>query len=346
MKTVQDIARSASDRSRAAAIDHSHGRQAVVLLQQSEMSTVGAKDSLHSFATPWLPSQNNTLHGLAPVAKLYRRSAAQGRGFCRDIISRALAALAVLFCWCTAAVAQNPDSILTQIGIDQKLGSQIDLNLEFHDETGQTVKLGNYIGTKPVILTPVYYECPMLCSMLLNGLVKALRVMPFASGKEFEIVTFSIDPNEAPTLAAEKKSHYVRDYGRPQAAVGWHFLTGDTESIRKLANEIGFRFTYDTYTKQWAHTSGIVVLTPGGLVSQYFYGIEFDPNDLKLSLIQASNQKLGSVTDHILLYCFQYNPTTGKYSIAITRVLRAFAVVTVLVVAGFIFIESRRKRFA
>lgn len=240
---------------------------------------------------------------------------------------------------------QNPDSILTQIGIDQKLGAKINAELSFRDETGETVKLGRYFGSKPVILTPVYYECPMLCSMLLNGLVKALHVMPFSAGKEFEIVTFSFDPDEQPKLAAEKKQHYVRDYGKPQAAAGWHFLTGSPESIHALADEVGFRYTYDTTTKQWAHSSGIVVLTPAGNVSKYFYGIEFDPGDLKFSLIQASNQRIGTITDHVLLYCFQYNPTTGKYSLAIMRILRTLAVATLLLVGGFILTESRKKRF-
>jgi protein SCO1/2 len=245
-----------------------------------------------------------------------------------------------------APVSQNPDSILTQIGIDQKLGAQVDPDIEFRDESGQTVRIGDYLGTKPLILTPVYYECPMLCSMLLNGLVKALHVLAFTAGKEFEIITFSIDPNESFDLAAQKKLHYVRDYGKPQAAAGWHFLTGNEESIHKLADEIGFRYTYDSYTRQWAHTSGIVLLTPAGVVSQYFYGIEYDPVDLRLSLIKASNRKLGSLADHILLYCFQYNPATGKYSIAIMRVLRTLAVSMVLAIAGFILLESRRRRFA
>jgi protein SCO1/2 len=246
----------------------------------------------------------------------------------------------------SALLLQNPDSVLTQIGIDQKIGAQVDPNILFRDESGQTVRLGDYIATKPVILTPVYYECPMLCSMLLNGLVKTLHVLRFTAGQEFEIVTYSINPNEKPELAQDKKQHYVRDYGRSGAAAGWHFLTGDPESIRTLSDEIGFRYTYDAYTKQWAHTSGIVVLTPGGVISQYFYGIEFDPSDLRLSLIQASNKKLGSITDHVLLYCFQYNATTGKYSLAIMRVMRAAAVATILLIAGFIFIESRKKRFA
>jgi protein SCO1/2 len=241
---------------------------------------------------------------------------------------------------------QNPDSILTQIGIDQKPGVRINPDLSFRNEAGETVRLGDYFGSKPIVLTPVYYQCPMLCGMLLNGLVKTLRVMPFSAGKEFDIITFSIDPTEPPNLAAEKKQHYVRDYGKPTAAAGWHFLTGTAESIHELADEIGFRYTYDDYTKQWAHASGIVVLTPAGIVSKYFYGIEYDPGDLRLSLIQASNQRIGSITDHVLLYCFQYNPTTGKYSLAIIRLLRTAALATLLLVTGFIVVESRKKRLA
>jgi protein SCO1/2 len=240
----------------------------------------------------------------------------------------------------------NPDSILTQIGIDQKLGTSIDTSIPFQDESGQTVTLDGYFGKKPVILTPVYYECPMLCSMLLNGLVKALRVMPFTPGEEFEIVTFSIDPNERPESAAAKKQHYIGDYGKPKAANGWHFLTGRQESIQKLADEIGFRYTFDPYTQQWAHTSGIIVLTPDGRISRYFYGLEYDPSELKLSLVQASDRQIGSIVDRVLLYCFQYNPTTGKYSIAIVRLLRTAGVATVLLILGFWVFDSRRKRLA
>jgi protein SCO1/2 len=239
---------------------------------------------------------------------------------------------------------QNPDSILTQIGIDQKLDAQVDPDITLTDESGRPVKLGDYFGDKPIVLTPVYYECPMLCSMLLNGLVKTLRVMPFAVGKEFTILTFSINPSETSKSAAEQKQHYVRDYGKPQASAGWHFLTGESDTIQKLADNIGFRYTYDTYTKQWAHTSAILVLTPSGRVSQYFYGIEYDPTDLKLSLVQASNGKIGSIVDHILLYCFQYNPTTGKYSIAIMRVLRTLSAATVLLLVAYMLIGLKHKQ--
>jgi protein SCO1/2 len=337
---VQIVARSASDQSRGAALDPSHGRKPVVSENERSMSPVGATDSVDSFAPAGLISETTLSTGLRPwlgsnAAPRLNKDAAIAAAF--FIITSFFA---------STASAQNPDSVLTQIGIEQRLGVQVDPTIEFRDESGQTVRLGDYFGAKPLILTPVYYECPMLCSMLLNGLVKALHVMPFTAGKEFEIISFSIDPNEQPDLAAQKKLHYVRDYGKAQAAAGWHFLTGTEQSIHRLAEQIGFRYTYDTYTKQWAHASGIVLLTPAGMVSQYFYGIEFDPADLRLSLIQASNQRLGSLTDHILLYCFQYNPTTGKYSIAIMRVLRAFAVATVLLIAGFIFVESRRKRIA
>jgi protein SCO1/2 len=238
---------------------------------------------------------------------------------------------------------QNPDSILTQIGIDQKLGAQIDPGISFRDESGATVKLGDYLHAKPIILTPVYYECPMLCSMLLNGLVQSLHVMPLTAGKDFEIVTFSFNPVEQPELAAQKKQHYVRDYGRPQAANGWHFLTGSEESIRRLTEQIGFRYTYDTYTRQWAHTSAILLLTPDGRISQYFYGLEYDPKALRLGLVDASNGKVGSLVDHVLLYCFQYNPTTGKYSIAIMRILRAAALATLLLVVTYMLIANKNR---
>jgi protein SCO1/2 len=186
----------------------------------------------------------------------------------------------------------------------------------------------------------------MLCSMLLNGLVQAMHVMPLTAGKDFEIVSFSFDPHERPNLAAQKKQHYVRDYGRQQAAEGWHFLTGSEESVRRLTDEIGFRYKYDAATGQWAHTSGIVLLTPSGVVSKYFYGIEYDPKDLRLGMIEASNGKVGSLVDSVVLYCFQYNPATGKYSIAIMRLLRTAAVATVLLIATYVLLNAKRKRWA
>jgi protein SCO1/2 len=202
------------------------------------------------------------------------------------------------------------------------------------------VKLADYFKGKPVILTPVYYRCPMLCGELLNGFVRALRVLRFTAGNEFEIVTFSIDPAEKPDLASAKKKQYIHDYGRQGAAEGWHFLTGTAESIDNLAGQIGFRYSYDRATKQWAHASTIIVLTPDGRLAQYFPGIEFDPGDLRLSLVQASNGSIGSVIDHVLLYCYRYDASTGKYSLAIMRVIQLCSIGTMLVLALFI-IKSR-----
>jgi protein SCO1/2 len=239
-------------------------------------------------------------------------------------------------------LAQAPaDSALTAIGIDQKLGDRLNPEIRLRDESGQDVKLGDFFGRKPIILTPVYYECPMLCSMQLNGMVRALRVMPFTAGKEFEIITFSIDPDETPELASSKKQHYVRDYAREGAAAGWHFLTGNTESIGSLTDEIGFRYYYDEPIDQWAHASAIVVLTPDGRVSQYFYGIEHDPSDLKYSLIEASGGKIGSFIDHALLFCYRYDPTTGKYSLTIMRLVRVAGMATVLGLVMFMVLARR-----
>jgi protein SCO1/2 len=192
-----------------------------------------------------------------------------------------------------------------------------------------------------VLLTPVYYECPMLCSMQLNGLVRAMKAMSFTAGNEFEVVTFSFDPKETPELAHTKKEHYVRDYGRPGAQPAWHFLTGDAAAIQELTNAIGFRYTYDATTGQWAHVSTVLVLTPEGRISQYLNGIEHDPQALKYSLIEASKERIGSVIDHIALFCYQYDASSGKYSLAIMRVVRLAAVGTVLCIAGFIALRAK-----
>jgi protein SCO1 len=236
---------------------------------------------------------------------------------------------------------QQPQPLTTLIGIDQNLGVQVDPGIPFTDEHGRPVSLGSYFGARPIILMPVYYECPMLCNMQLNGLVAAMHVLPFTAGKEFEIVTFSIDPDEKPGLALAKKDHYIRDYGRPGADRGWHFLTGDSESIHKLTDAIGYRYTYDEPIDQWAHTSALAVLTPSGRVSQYFFGIEYDPAALKYSLIEASGGKVGSFIDHALLFCYQYDPATGKYSLAIMRLLQAAGLATILGLVMFVAYAKR-----
>jgi protein SCO1/2 len=237
----------------------------------------------------------------------------------------------------------QPAGILTEIGVDQKLNAPIPMDLIFKDEAGKEVRFGNFFHGKPVVLSLVYYECPMLCSLTLNGLVKSMRPLTFNIGDEYEVVTVSFDSNEKPELAAGKKSVYIKDYGRPGAAAGWHFLTGSPDSIDRLTDAVGYRYKWDETTKQWAHVSAIMVLTPDGRVSQYLYGIEFSARDLRLSLIQASQNKMGTLVDRILLYCYHYNPDTGKYGLVIMSMVRLASLGAVLALAAFVILNLRRE---
>jgi protein SCO1/2 len=254
-----------------------------------------------------------------------------------------LALILILFASSSAVAQDPPAGVLAEIGVDQKLSASVPLDLVFKDESGADVALRNFIHDKPVILSLVYYECPMLCSMTLNGLVKSLRPLSFDVGREFEVVTVSIDPRETSGLAAAKKDVYVKDYGRDGARSGWHFLTGSADSIRQLTDAVGYRYKWDPYTKQWAHVSAIVVLTPDGRVSQYLYGIEFSSRDLRLSLVQASMNRIGTVVDRILLYCYHYVPETGKYGLVIMNTVRLASLATVLALATFIVLSRRRE---
>ena len=236
-----------------------------------------------------------------------------------------------------------PD-ILEKVGIDQKLNAQVPLDAVFRDEAGRQVKLGSFFGRKPVILTLVYYECPMLCTQVLNGAVSSLKVMNFTVGEEFDIVTVSFNPKETPAMATAKKETYVAKYGRPQAATGWHFLTGEQSSIDALAKAVGFRYTFDQSTLQYVHASAIMVLTPQGRVSKYFYGIEYPPKDIRLGLIEASDGKIGTPVDQVILYCYHYDPHSGKYSMIIMNVLRVAGAATVMLIAGFIGLMWVRDR--
>ncbi len=235
---------------------------------------------------------------------------------------------------------------LTQVGIDQKLDYQVPLDLHFRDETGKQVRLGDFFGQKPVVLSLVYYECPMLCNLVLNGMLTSFKALSFDVGKEFEVVTVSFNPREKPPLAASKKQSYLKRYGRPNGEKGWHFLTGDEDQIAKLADAVGFRYAYDPKTDQYAHASAIMVLTPKGHVARYYYGIEYAPRDLRLGLIEASANKIGSPVDQVLLYCFHYDPLTGKYGLVVRNVLRLGGITTLLVLGGFITIMLRRERAA
>jgi protein SCO1 len=233
---------------------------------------------------------------------------------------------------------------LRGVGIDQHLNEQVPLDLKFRDETGQTITLGSYFGHKPVILSLVYYSCPMLCTMAENGLLNTLRDVQFNIGKQFEVVTVSIDPTENPEMAMGKKAVYVGLYGRPGAKQGWHFLVGDEPAIHALAQAVGFHYNYMPQTKQFAHATGIVVLTPQGRVSRYFYGILYPSRDVRLALVEASNEKIGNSVDAVLLYCCEYDPATGKYSVVISRVLRLGGLLTVLSLGTLIFALSRGRR--
>src|SRR5215216_2801847 len=244
----------------------------------------------------------------------------------------------------------NPSSglpkALSDVGLDQKLDQQLPLDLVFRDESGQDVKLGQYFGQKPVVLALVYYDCPMLCTQVLNGMVTSFRVLPFQIGKEFDVVTISFDARETPALAQSKKKIYV-DYlperMRAGAASGWHFLTADPASIQQITEAAGFQYRYDEATKQFAHASAIMLTTPEGRLSRYFYGIEYAPRDLRLGLIESSANKIGSPVDQLLLYCYHYDPATGKYGAAIMRVMRAAGVLTVLgIVAMLLFLKARK----
>jgi protein SCO1/2 len=238
----------------------------------------------------------------------------------------------------------NSTEVLKKVGIDQRLDSQLPLELRFRDEAGRDVRLGDYFKNgKPVVLTLVYYECPMLCNQVLNGAVGTFQALPFTAGREFEVVTVSFDPREGPELAAKKKETYLKRYRREGAAEGWHFLTGDKESIDALAQATGFRYVWDDESKQFAHASAIMVATPEGRLSHYFYGIEYSPKDLRLALVEASSGKIGSPVDALILYCYHYDPSTGRFA-PVMAVLRAAGVLTVAGVVALLLFLRRRTR--
>jgi len=267
-----------------------------------------------------------------------------------NFIHRVCLAALLAVCASPARAASQPmapSNIVQNAAIDQKLDSQVPLDLEFRDEGGSPVRLSQFVnGSKPVVLSLVYYRCPGLCTMTLNGMSRAFRPLQFSAGKEFEVVTVSIDPKETPDLAAEKKRQYVKDYGRAGAAQGWHFLTGDEPAIRSLAEAVGFRYVYDPNTNQYAHAAGIMVLTPAGRVARYFYGLEYSSRDLRWGLVEASQNRIGSVADTINLLCYAYDPMSGKYGVPVIRTLRAAAVLTMAMLAGFVLLMLRRERRA
>ena len=242
--------------------------------------------------------------------------------------------------------AHEKPGILSKIGIDQRLNEHVPLDLPFVDENGKDVRLGDYFGKRPVLLAMVYYECPMLCTQVLNGVTGALKTMNFDVGREFDVVAVSINPREGPGLAAAKKQSYVERYGRPQTADGWHFLTGREENIRALANAVGFRYVYDEDTKQYAHGAGVELITPKGVIARYFYGIEYSGRDIRLGIIEASEERIGSPIDSVLLLCFHYDPATGTYGATVMTMVRAGGVLTMIAFAVFLVVAVRRERAA
>ena len=233
---------------------------------------------------------------------------------------------------------------LKKVSFDQKLGVQVPLDLPFRDETGRAVQLSQYFTGRPVILALVYYECPMLCTQALNGLVKSLKVLALEPGRDYVIVTVSFNPSETPAQAAAKKDEYLQRLAKPGAADAWHFLTGNEASIRLLTDTVGFHYVYDPETKQYAHPTGMIVLTPEGKMSKYVYGIDYGPRDLRLALVEASDHKVGTPVDRLLLYCYHYDPTTGKYGLVLLNVLRLGGVLTVVLIGGFILLMRRQEK--
>jgi protein SCO1/2 len=236
--------------------------------------------------------------------------------------------------------------VLGKVAFEQRLNETLPLDLEFTDEDGRAVKLGEFFGARPVILTFVYYECPMLCTQVLNGLESALRVLDERVGREFEVVTVSFDPRETPLLAGAKKKAYLDRYKRAGAEGGWHFLTGRQASIDALTRAAGFSYVYDADTRQFAHASGIVVATPSGRLSRYFFGIDYSPRDVKFALIESSFDRIGSLADRLLLYCYHYDAERGRYGFVAMRAVRIGGAVTLLALIGFVFVSIRRDRQA
>jgi protein SCO1/2 len=252
-----------------------------------------------------------------------------------------LALLLVLDTLGASARALSPNE-LKRIGYDQHIGQQISRDLRFQDSDQGTVALGDLWKTKPTLLVPGYFHCPMLCTLINDGLIESLQELRFDVGRDFNIINVSIDPNETPSVAAARKKEYLTRYGRPGAAAAWHFVTGDRQTIVQLASEAGFRFQYDPVSHEYAHPSGFLVLTPEGKISRYFFGVNYDPKELRSALVAAAKGESGGVISQLILLCYHYNPITGKYGALVLNILRGLALTTVLLLAGGIVLLCRR----
>lgn len=251
--------------------------------------------------------------------------------------------LLALLCSLAGRAQSLSDEELARIQFEQKLNNQVSLDLHFRDETGRVVRLGDYFKSRPVLLVLGYYQCPMLCTLVLNGMVESAADMKWSIGREFDVVDLSINPRETPALATAKKQSYLKRYGRSGAAEGWHFLTGDERAIEQLTREVGFHYAYDPASKEYAHASGLVVLTPEGKVSGYLFGVTYAPKELAAALRTASTWQVGSPIQQLILLCFHYNPITGKYSQRIIFILRVLGIATMLGLAGLVVAMVLRR---
>jgi protein SCO1 len=262
---------------------------------------------------------------------------------CVALVALALVALAPFTLRAQQPASAQP-ALLRGVGISQQMNQQVPANLVFRDEAGNSVRLADYFGKKPIVLSLVYFGCLSMCTEVLNGELRALRNIPLALGKDYEAVTVSFDPKDSPTEAVVKKRIYTGLYGRPGASAGWHFLTGDQTSIAALTDAVGFRYTYDQPSGQFAHATAIMILTPQGQVARYFYGVQYPSRDVRLGLVEASQGKIGSPTDAALLFCYHYDPLTGKYGLLVANVLRIAGGLTILVLGVFLWLMFRRER--
>lgn len=261
-------------------------------------------------------------------------------------MKRALA-LIVAAALAPSVAAQRNDGLpenLQQVGVEPRLGETLPLELTFVDDTGTIVSLGQLIGDKPLLLAPVYYDCPMLCSMVLRGITRTLRVLEFEPGREFDLVAFSFDPSESPEDAARVKAQHLTDYAKPETAAGWRFLTGDPESVARLAEAVGFRYQYIEETGEYAHTAAIMVITPEGRIASYHLGIDYPARDLRLALVEAADGEIGSWVDQALLFCYRYDPEVGEYTLAAWTSVRIAGLLTVAVLVIFLARAFRRER--
>jgi protein SCO1/2 len=264
------------------------------------------------------------------------------------VSARGVVAALVLGLGAARPLAAQPDrpAALRDVAFDQRLGETLPLDAAFRDEQGLSVPLRALFRGRPVVLSLVYYECPMLCTLTLNGLVSALGTLSLDAGRDFDVITVSFDSRETPALAAAKKAAYLKRYGRPGAAEGWRFLTGDEAAVKALTAAVGFRYAWDDRTRQFAHPAGVVVATPEGRIARYLFGVEYAPKDLRLALVESGQGRIGTVLDQVVLYCYQYDPTTGRYGAAVMRIVRGAGVLTLVALGGFITVMWRRERAA